>query len=157
METLQRAMDLLTRKDAALAPVEEFHKAVEDANQNDVRIFWDVHIVRGSNTPLKRVRGSSSLPDLLSKKMVANAPSIIQQEIVEKIAMPLTGAFMLDRSGKPIEGGESHPIGLLPDSPAGSIDPERSSGGDLVMELADEHEEEDEGGATFVPAEKGEE
>lgn len=147
MGLLQKAIDLLNRKDKALEPVEKFHEAVEGAEDDDVRIYWDVHLVRGKNKPLRRVQGSSTLPSLLTDKLLPNAPSMIQQEIVEKVALPLTALFMQ-------EGEVRSPIiPMLDDSEYSdnSIDPDRSSGGDIVMNLADDHEDEDED----ILAEKG--
>jgi len=96
MSILDRMEKLLDKKEAALAPLEEFHAAVESAEDEDVRVYWDVRIVSGKDIPLKGVQGSSTMPGLLTEKMIPQAPSMIQQEIVDKIALPLTGVFMTE-------------------------------------------------------------
>jgi hypothetical protein len=75
---------------ALLAPLLEFHKEVTDSDDGDLRLFWDVRLVRGKNTPYMSTSGSSSLPGILSSPTaLARAPITISQEIDEKIAMPL--------------------------------------------------------------------
>lgn len=72
-----------------LAPTIKFHEASEDASQDDLRMYWDVRIVRGSAEHFAQTTGSSTFPGALSKKLKANAPAMIQQEVVDKIANPL--------------------------------------------------------------------
>jgi hypothetical protein len=81
-----------------LKPLTDFHKAVEDANQNDLRLFWDVRIVRGENTPYCHVHGSSSLPALLAYNMMSQAPQAIEHEATAKIVVPLVSFMQLDVS-----------------------------------------------------------
>jgi hypothetical protein len=75
----------------AMGPIIEFHKAVEDADDNDLRMFWDIRILRGSGETFITSTGSSSFPDALGPKQRANAAIAIQQEVHEKIAVPLVG------------------------------------------------------------------
>ena len=75
-------------------PIEEFHRAVQSATASDLRLYWDVRIVRGVDTPFARSQGTSTLPGLLSPKMKGHAPSMIQQEVMDKIAQPLTSTMM---------------------------------------------------------------
>jgi hypothetical protein len=55
-----------------------------------------VRVVRGNDSPFAHVTGSSSLPNALASNMKALAPSVIQQEILEKISRPLTAVFQTD-------------------------------------------------------------
>jgi hypothetical protein len=74
-----------------LQPLVEFHREVEDAGGDDLRIFWDVRVIRGASDICMTSSGSSSLPGALSDKLRPNAASAIQQEVVDKIAIPLVG------------------------------------------------------------------
>lgn len=74
-----------------LGPVVDFHKAVEEANDNDLRIFWDVRVIRGASELFVNSSGSSSMPGILSPKLRPTAAALIQQEVAEKIAAPLVG------------------------------------------------------------------
>lgn len=76
-----------------LKPLTDFHQAVEDACQDDLRLMWDVRLVRGKDTPFCHVHGTTSLPAMLAYNMLGEAPSIIHEEIRDKIAKPLV-AFM---------------------------------------------------------------
>lgn len=79
-----------------LQPLTDFHQAVEDASRNDVRIYWDVRLVRGEDTPFSHVHGTSSLPAMLAPNMRPNAPSKIQEEATEKILIPLVSAMQAE-------------------------------------------------------------
>lgn len=128
MALLERTAALLERREAALEPLEEFHRAVETAIDEDVRVYWDVRVVYGRDKPLKGVQGSSTMPGLLTEKMLPNAPSMIQQEIVDKIAIPLTAVFMREgeiRNPVPAVAART----LFPDSDVGGDEDEHLSGG----------------------------
>lgn len=77
-----------------LQPIFDFHKAIESANDDDLRMFWDVRIVQGKSTPFASVQGSSSMPRALSQKMAPSAPSNIEKEVIQKIILPLMGIVM---------------------------------------------------------------
>jgi len=91
------ASDLITSSDIKtikaiadlMAPTIKFHEASRGASQDDIRIYWDVRIVRGESEHFTQTTGSSSFPGALSQNMKANAPAMIQQEVVDKIASPL--------------------------------------------------------------------
>lgn len=86
---------------ALLSPLIEFHKETEDASDGDLRIFWDVRLVRGKNTPYMSTSGSSSLPGILSTAAARNkAPLVIHQEIDDKIAGPLHNKMQQELSDK---------------------------------------------------------
>ncbi len=74
---------------AALAPVVEFHKAVDSASDNDLRLFWDIRLVQGKDTPFTTMSGHASFPGILSGSALGQMPALLSREIVEKIAVPL--------------------------------------------------------------------
>ena len=75
-----------------LAPLIEFHTATEDSDE-DIRIFWDVRVIRGASAQLAHVSGSSSMPGLLGVKLMAESTSMIISEIDQKVARPLAAKF----------------------------------------------------------------
>lgn len=74
---------------AALAPVVDFHKTVDNASDNDLRMFWDVRLVQGKDTPFTSISGHSSFPGILVGSALGRMPEALSREIVEKIAVPL--------------------------------------------------------------------
>jgi len=96
---VQQVMDLL-------GPMLDFHQSLEAAAEDDLRIHWDVRIVRGKDTPFTHVTGSSSLPKMLAYNMIANAPTRIQQEVVEKILEPLLALMQTKAEQHTFEGLE---------------------------------------------------
>lgn len=70
-------------------PLLEFHKAAEHANGDDVRMHWDVRLVRGKDEFLFKVEGSSTLPGLISPTNLQHSSHTITTEVFEKIAKPL--------------------------------------------------------------------
>jgi hypothetical protein len=77
-------------------PLIEFHKVVEDATDDDMRIYWDVRLVRGKDTPYLHVHGSSTLSSMLAPKLRPHAVGVIQSEVADKISAPLVAAFMTE-------------------------------------------------------------
>lgn len=67
----------------------EFHQTVSDAKKSDARLFWDVRLIRGEEELISVSKGISYIPDLLARHMHVDAPSLLQNEIIEKIARPL--------------------------------------------------------------------
>jgi hypothetical protein len=88
----------------AFGPLLEFHKAVVDASDNDLRMYWDVRILRGSGETFITSSGSSSFPDALGPKQRANAAITIQQEVHDKIAVPLVGKMQAAVETGALEG-----------------------------------------------------
>jgi len=74
---------------AMMEPVMKFHAAVEEARESDVRIFWDVRVIKGKDELIVNNVGSASIPRGLSGSRRAKMPFVVHQEIVEKIANPL--------------------------------------------------------------------
>lgn len=73
----------------ALAPVVEFHKSVEGAKDTDLRLFWDVRVIKGADTPMYEFNGSSSLTGALSPRQLPLLTDAVQREVSDKIATPL--------------------------------------------------------------------
>lgn len=88
-EKIRRALKLLE-------PLIEFHDSVEGATASDLRIYWDVRVVRAERTPFARVTGSSSLPQALAHNTRVLAPGLIQQEVRDKITTPLTALLQTE-------------------------------------------------------------
>lgn len=89
-----------------LQPLMDFHKTVEGANDNDLRMYWDVRVIRGANETFMTSVGSSSLPGALSEKLRGNASSLIQQEVYEKISVPLVGEMQTIVENGALEGAK---------------------------------------------------
>ena len=96
-EQIEAALELLK-------PQINFHKALEDASQHDVRMLWDVRVVQGKDTPFSHVHGSTSFPAMLAPNMLATAPEKIQQAVIEKIVLPLTAVVMAASDKATFEG-----------------------------------------------------
>ena len=101
LSALEKAIDIINKSSALNErmlererPLLDFHEAIDDISDSDVRVYWDVRVVRGANTPFTRTSGVSSMPGLLSAKMKSHAPSHIEQEVLDKIAHPLVASFM---------------------------------------------------------------
>lgn len=110
-----------------LKPLIDFHKGVEDAADHDFRIYWDVRLVRGKDTPFAHVHGSSTLPALLAPKLQPYAPGVIESEIKDKICAPLMAAVMTE-----VEKGNSEALAKLRKahaSAAGEESPTEPQGG----------------------------
>lgn len=109
-----------------LAPLLEFHKAAEEASQDDLRMYWDVRLVRGKDTPFTHVKGSTHLPGILTRKMRPLASSTIEVEVRNKINLPLVSMIQsvvecatleeLAAEGKRPNGPPDDPGGTLYDS-----------------------------------------
>lgn len=82
-------VDALQQLFGALAPLLDFHKQVADAQIDDLRMYWDVRVIRGSAEPFITVTGSSSLTGALGPKQISLASAVLQQEVMDKIATPL--------------------------------------------------------------------
>lgn len=82
--------DILKNLMAALAPIMDFHKTVDSASDNDLRMYWDIRMVQGKDTPFTSISGHSSFPGVLTGSALGQLPSMISREVVEKIAVPLS-------------------------------------------------------------------
>lgn len=101
LDVLQQAIDVIAANKEASerlaereAPLRAFHEAVEEAQASDIRIFWDVRVVRGKDTPFTRSQGVTHMPGALHPRMFADVSAMIQGEISDKVAKPLVAAIM---------------------------------------------------------------
>lgn len=94
IETIKGAQETNQRMLEREKPLIEFHQAVNTNKDGDLRLFWDVRLVRGVNTPFTQTTGTSALPGILSKKLLPQATVQIEHEVVEKIGGPLVAALM---------------------------------------------------------------
>ncbi len=86
MEAIQQMVD-------RLKPLIEFHKADEEMTKDDVRICWDVRTIRGKDTAFAHLQGNSTLHQALAPLMIEDALYKVEQEITDKIIVPMVGAF----------------------------------------------------------------
>lgn len=94
VKAIQEANELNARLLDRERPLIDFHSGVVGVNDSDIRIYWDIRIVRGTDQPFTQVTGTSSMPGMLSDKMRPHAQAQIQQEVADKMAGPLIAAFM---------------------------------------------------------------
>jgi hypothetical protein len=87
--TLEEITKMLQELSASITPLIEFHKEVENATADDLRLFWDVRVSRGRKEPFAHLTGNTPLPGILSGKLRALGPSMIETEITNKILTPL--------------------------------------------------------------------
>jgi hypothetical protein len=118
------AVDALQQALGLLEPLTDFHKAAEGATEDDLRIYWDVRVIRGKDSAFAHVTGSSSLPNALASNMKALAPAMIQLEVMEKISRPLTAVFQTEAEQQTMDeleprNGESGPDAGAADIPPG--------------------------------------
>ncbi len=106
-----------------LQPLIAFHKEVEDASSNDLRIYWDVRVVRGASETFMTSNGSSSLPDALGAKSLPTASSMIQQEVLDKIATPLVGKMQAFVETGALESATKRKVHVLTDTPKAPLMP----------------------------------
>lgn len=140
MELLRRTSVLLDEREKELQTLTDFHRALEGSKNDDLRICWDVRIVRGADTPFHSVSGVSSLPGILSAKMKSLAPHLIEQEVHDKIAQPLTAVFMTEAE---TQNGITQALLGPPKLPGSAFSPVSYEGGDDddVMRIAREIED----------------
>lgn len=156
-KTIQEANELNARMLEREKPLLDFHEAIEGTTDNDMRIWWDVRIIRGRNTPFTQSTGTSYLPGLLSDKLRQHALATIQQEINDKIGAPIGSAFMEESERVTIANTSriaNRPLvdhGL--DGPELLPAPEADGGSSQLLTVARQHEEETAKNAdAYVPA-----
>ena len=73
----------------------EFHDDVDEDSdgEDDVRFLWEVRIVRGKNKKFGRVSGSSTMPGLLADSQLHLIVDRVSEEMISKIAGPVSGKF----------------------------------------------------------------
>lgn len=144
--------DAQAHHDRAIArerPLTRFHESVAAANGTDIRMYWDVRLVRGEDEAFTQVTGTSSMPGMLSDKLRGHATAQIQQEVLDKITGPLVAAFM-EESERLNEGTMKRIAGMRvvdSDPPAGAdkvgaLPSPNSSETVGVLDMARKHERE---------------
>lgn len=115
--TLEKVTKMLEELSQTITPMLEFHKAVENATADDLRMFWDVRVVRGADTPFAHLTGSTPMPRILSSNMRALGPSKIENEITNKILIPLMAMVQTEVERAASEGlsAEEGKPGCWPD------------------------------------------
>jgi hypothetical protein len=110
-----------------IKPLTDFHKAVDDATDDDFRIYWDVRLVRGKDTPYVHVRGSSTLSSMFAPKLRPHAVGVIQSEVRDKISAPLVAAFMTELEKETFEAlarlRKTHAFATGEESPLDPLEP----------------------------------
>lgn len=74
---------------ALLQPLVDFHKASSEFNQDDLKLFWDVRLIRGNGEHYLSTTGTSTLSGALSGSSARLLTATLQDELTEKIARPL--------------------------------------------------------------------
>lgn len=111
-----------------LRPMLDFHRPVEGAEEEDVRIFWDVRCVKGEAEALAHLTGSSTMSGLLSKKMLPEASTLIIREIDVKIAQPLASKFQAMTEDDSLDS-----LPALTYSERGALDGEEPDGAEMAQ------------------------
>ena len=83
------SMEMLKQAIGFLKPLSDFHKVDEAMTQNDVRMYWDIRVVRGQDQHFAHLQGTSTFNNLFAYNMRMGATSMIEHEINEKVTMPL--------------------------------------------------------------------
>lgn len=115
MEAMQQ---MLAPMQQLLGPLVDFHKEIDEAGEDDLRLYWDVRIVRGSGRPFLNTNGTSTLAGALSGSAVRMLTALLQDEIAEKIARPLVAKAQDLIGSVPLDAIEPRLIAPLKDSPA---------------------------------------
>lgn len=92
-QTRKEELEAMASMKMLLGSALDFHKAVTDASDEDIRFRWTVDIIKGENTVFGRVAGSSTLPGLLSDSQMHTVTERVHAEMLSKIADPVTGKF----------------------------------------------------------------
>lgn len=70
-------------------PVLDFHQTNAAATDDDIRIMWDVRLIRGKDEAWAHVSGTSTLPGVTAVSRCQMLSSVLQDEIESKISAPL--------------------------------------------------------------------
>lgn len=136
MECVRQSQQQLEKSDKLHEQLKTFHESLEEAGEDDLRMYWDVRLVKGKSTPYDSAKGSTSFPAALAAKMRTRSIETIQNEIIQKIALPITAKLIED--DKPTERHL-----LLSNTPVDDLEAAASkSGGDALLGLARVKEEE---------------
>lgn len=115
---LEAMQQLLAPMQQLLAPLVDFHKELDEAGEDDLRLYWDVRVVRGSGRPFLNTSGTSTLAGALSGSAVRMLTAILQDEVAEKISRPLVAKAQDLIGSVPLDAVEPRMIAPPKDSPA---------------------------------------
>jgi hypothetical protein len=91
---LAKSTEVMNKALTLLEPLIEFHKADETMTMDDIKIRWEVRAIRGSSsTPFTHLKGESTFHKMLAPSMIMNAPERAEQEITDKIVLPMVAIF----------------------------------------------------------------
>ncbi len=100
---------------ARLEPVIETLQSYEGISEHDVTLLWDVKAIQGNGKQFARVRGTSTLNDLLAPHAILNALQRVDEEIMNKIVTPMVGAFQDEANRQALEGLAAKEAGVAHD------------------------------------------
>lgn len=95
-EELQQVTDYIR-------PMVEFFRPHEGMTMEDVRILWNVTIIRGANTHFASTNGSSTLNGMFAERCLPVAPEAAVMEITDKILLPLAAAVQTEANRMALE------------------------------------------------------
>jgi hypothetical protein len=93
---LAKSTELFNQALTALGPLLKFHEAADELTMDDVRMYWDVRVIRGSDTALAHLKGSSTLHKLIAPEMLLTTTERIELELRDKIVIPMVGIFQTE-------------------------------------------------------------
>lgn len=76
-----------------MEPVAAFQRDSEHASEEDVRFMWEVKIIKGKSTLFGHITGTSTMSGLLSEHKLHMATELVSNEMIAKIADPVTSKF----------------------------------------------------------------
>lgn len=79
-----------------LDPWVKFNENLVEAEPDDGVLYWDAKLLRGKDTIFAYSTGSSTLPGIFAQHGLAKAPRQIEQEILDKIILPLAGKMQFE-------------------------------------------------------------
>lgn len=134
--------DILQMLKTLIKPVTDFHTKAAEAAPNDVHLFWDVRAVRGGTNGevIAHIIGSSTMSGLLHPGMIQESTSLVENEVMTKVAQPLVSPFQAMAAAAAV-------IPVLPNLSQADVlnlcAGESRSGMDVAMDMA-ANEEDDE-------------
>jgi hypothetical protein len=76
-----------------LGQILEFHESGDCADEDDVRISWNIDIKRGKDQQLVKTSGIVTMPGFVSDSQVHLSPERISDELISKIVIPTAHKF----------------------------------------------------------------
>lgn len=86
-----------------LKPIIQFHKETVNLTANDVRLYYDVRVIRGNGQPFAHLQSSITWHEFLSPTVMALATTRIQNDLVEQIVIPLSAKIQAEVQRKTFE------------------------------------------------------